>query len=47
MWNEKTTFERKKKDKRAKTSETVHAPDKSAMVLIEETVKIFSLKNNE
>jgi hypothetical protein len=47
MWNEKTTLERKKNDKRVKTSDTVLAPDKRAIVLIEETVKIFSVRNSE
>ena len=47
MWNEKTTFDKKKNDKRVRISETVFAPDKSAIVRMDETVKIFSLKNNE
>ena len=47
MWKEKTTLEIKKKDRRVKTRETVLAPDRRAMVLIDETVKIFSVKNNE
>jgi hypothetical protein len=44
MWNEKTTLEIKKNDRSVKTKETVLAPDKSAMVLIDDTVKIFWLR---
>lgn len=41
MCKEKVTFERKKKDIRVITKDTVRAEDKSAIVLIEETTKIF------
>jgi hypothetical protein len=34
-------LERKKNERRVKTSETVLAPDRRAIVLIDETVKIF------
>ena len=44
---EKTTLERKKKDKRVRVNVTVLAPDKRAIVRIDETVKIFSLKKSE
>lgn len=44
---EKVTFERKKKDKRLKARDTVRAEDKSAIVRIEETTKMFILKSKE
>ena len=45
--NEKSTFDRKKKERSVIINDTVLADDKSAIVLIEETVKIFSLRNSE
>ena len=44
---EKITLERKKYDKSVKVKVTVLAPDKRAMVRMDETVKIFSLKKSE
>ena len=43
----KTTFDKKKYEIRVIVKATVLAPDNSAIVLIDETVKIFSLKKRE
>jgi len=44
---ENTTFVRKKYVTTVAINETVLAPDKSAMVRMDETVKMFSLRNSE